>query len=454
MAVFSGLAEKLQETFRRLRGKGKISENDVAEAMREVRIALLEADVNFKVVKDYVAKVRERAVGQEVLESLTPGQQVVKIVYEELTQLMGGSQSKLAVASKPPTIVMLVGLQGAGKTTSVAKLANMLKKQGRRPLMVATDIYRPAAIKQLQVLGQQTGLPVFAVGDKFSPVNIAKAALEHAIISANDYMLIDTAGRLHINEELMEELRSIKSTVNPHEILLVVDAMTGQEAVNVAQAFHKAMGLDGVILTKLDGDTRGGAALSIKAATGCPVKFVGMGEKVEALDPFFPDRMASRILGMGDVLSLIEKAQATIDFEKAKEMEKKLRQQQFTLEDFLLHLQQMKSMGPLDEILGMIPGLGGSRQLKNIQVDKNDLVKIEAIIQSMTPQERRNPDILNGSRKRRIAAGSGTKVQDVNRLTKQFEEARKLMRQFGETHGFGKGGRGKKGNKGLFGFPF
>ncbi|MEW6661256.1 MAG: signal recognition particle protein [Bacillota bacterium] len=454
MAAFSGLAEKLQETFRRLRGKGKISENDVAEAMREVRVALLEADVNFKVVKDFVARVRERAVGQEVLGSLTPGQQVVKIVYEELTQLMGGTQSKLAIASKPPTVVMLVGLQGAGKTTSVAKLANMLKKQGRRPLLVAADIYRPAAIKQLQVLGQQSGLPVFAVGDKMSPVNIVMAALEHAKINANDYMIIDTAGRLHINEELMEELRGIKKAVNTHEILLVVDAMTGQDAVNVAESFHKALGLDGVILTKLDGDTRGGAALSVRAVTGCPVKFVGMGEKVDALEPFFPDRMASRILGMGDVLSLIEKAQATIDAEKAKELEKKLRQQQFTLEDFLLQLQQVKSMGSLDEILRMVPGLGGARQLKNMQVDEKELIKTEAIIQSMTPQERRNPDILNGSRKRRIALGSGTKVQDVNRLIKQFEEARKLMRHLGEAQGFGKGSKGKKGKKGLFGFPF
>ncbi|MBS3977822.1 MAG: signal recognition particle protein [Syntrophomonadaceae bacterium] len=454
MAAFSGLAEKLQETFRRLRGKGKISENDVAEAMREVRIALLEADVNFKVAKDFISKVRERAVGQEVLRSLTPGQQVVKIVYEELAQLMGGTQSKLAIAPKSPTVVMLVGLQGAGKTTSVAKLANMLKKQGRRPLLVAADIYRPAAIKQLQVLGQQSDLPVFAVGDKISPVNIASAALEHAKVNANDYLLIDTAGRLHINEELMEELRGIKKAVSPNEILLVVDAMTGQDAVNVAEAFHKSLGLDGVILTKLDGDTRGGAALSVRAVTGCPVKFVGMGEKVDALEPFFPDRMASRILGMGDVLSLIEKAQATIDAEKAKELEKKLRQQQFTLEDFLLQLQQVKTMGPLDEILGMIPGLGGARQLKNMQVDERELVKTEAVIQSMTPEERRNPDILNGSRKRRIALGSGTKVQDVNRLVKQFEEARKLMRQFGEVQGYGKGGKGKKGKKGLFGFPF
>jgi signal recognition particle subunit SRP54 len=454
MGAFSSLAEKLQETFRRLRGKGKISETDVAEAMREVRVALLEADVNFKVVKDFVGKVKERAVGQEVLRSLTPGQQVVKIVHEELTQLMGGTQSKLVVAPKPPTVVMLVGLQGAGKTTSVAKLANMLKKQGRRPLLAAADIYRPAAIKQLQVLGQQIGLPVFAVGDKMSPVNIAMAAVEHAKINSNDFLIIDTAGRLHINEELMAELLGIKKAVYPHEILLVVDAMTGQDAVNVADSFHQTLGLDGVILTKLDGDTRGGAALSVKAVTGCPIKFVGLGEKMDALEPFFPERMASRILGMGDVLTLIEKAQATIDAEKAKELENKLRQQQFTLEDFLEQLQQVKSMGPLEDILGMIPGLGGARQLKNMQVDEKELIKTEAIVQSMTLQERRNPDILNGSRKRRIALGSGTKVQDVNRLIKQFEEARKLMRQFGEAQGFGKGGKGRKGKKGFLGLPF
>ncbi|KKM11869.1 signal recognition particle [Clostridiales bacterium PH28_bin88] len=456
MAAFSGLAEKLQETFKRLRGKGKLSEADVGEAMREVRVALLEADVNFKVVKDFVARVRERAVGQEVLQSLTPAQQVIKIVHEELTQLMGGTQSKIAIASRPPTVIMLVGLQGAGKTTSVGKLGNHLRKQGRRPLLVAADIYRPAAIKQLQVLGEQLGLPVFDMGDRQNPVNIAQAAVEHAKTHGNDVVIVDTAGRLHVNEELMDELRRIKQAIQPHEIMLVVDAMTGQDAVNVAEAFHQAMGLDGVILTKLDGDTRGGAALSVKSVTGCPIKFVGTGEKLDALEPFYPERMSSRILGMGDVLSLIEKAQATMDAEKARELEKRIRQQQFTLEDFLAQLQQMKNMGPLEDILGMIPGLGSAKQLKNLQVDEKELVRTEAMIQSMTPAERRHPEIINGSRKRRIAAGSGTKVQDVNRLLKHFDEARKLMRHLGDMPGMGKGPKGPKSKKGkgIFGLPF
>ncbi|NPV25890.1 MAG: signal recognition particle protein [Firmicutes bacterium] len=446
--IFEGLAEKLQETFKRLRGKGKLSEADVTEAMREIRLALLEADVNFKVVKDFVARVRERAVGQEVLQSLTPGQQVIKIVYEEMTNLMGGTQSRLNLAAKPPTVVMLVGLQGAGKTTTVGKLANLLRRQGRRPLLVAADIYRPAAIKQLQVLGEQLDLPVYTMGDKQNPVMIARGALEYAQTHGRDIVLIDTAGRLHINEELMAELQEIKVAVCPHEILLVVDAMTGQDAVNVAQVFNEQLGLDGVILTKLDGDTRGGAALSVKAVTGCPIKFAGIGEKLDALEPFYPDRMASRILGMGDVLSLIEKAQENFDLARAKELERKIRKQEFSLEDFLEQLQQVKSMGPLDQILGMLPGFGGMKKFKAWQreIDPKEFVHLEAMIKSMTPEERRNPAIINGSRRKRIARGSGTRVQDVNRLLKQFEETKKLMKQVSEMNT----GKGPKGFK----FPF
>lgn len=448
MALFSNLAEKLQETFKKLRNKGKLTESDVAEAMREVRFALLEADVNFKVVKEFIGKVKERSIGQEILTSLTPGQHVIKIVHEELTSLMGSSQSKILISSKPPTILMLVGLQGAGKTTSVGKLGNYLKKQGRRPLLVAGDIYRPAAIKQLQVLGEQLDLPVFTLGDKVSPVEIVRQAVEHAGKQGNDLVIIDTAGRLHINSELMDELKSIKATVVPHEILLVVDAMTGQDAVNVAETFNNELGIDGVILTKLDGDTRGGAALSVKAVTGRPIKFVGMGEKLDALEPFYPERMASRILGMGDILTLIEKAQETVDAQKAKEMEEKLRKAEFTLEDFLDQLQQMKKMGSFQDILGMIPGLGTGKQLKNIQVDDKELVRVEAIIQSMTLQERKHPEIINGRRKQRIAGGSGTRVQDVNKLLKQFAQMKKLFKQFGE------GGMLKKAKKGMFKMPF
>ncbi|MGI6712589.1 MAG: signal recognition particle protein [Bacillota bacterium] len=446
--MFSNLAEKLQETFKKLRNKGKLTESDVAEAMREVRFALLEADVNFKVVKEFIGKVKERSIGQEILTSLTPGQHVIKIVHEELTSLMGSSQSKILISSKPPTILMLVGLQGAGKTTSVGKLGNYLKKQGRRPLLVAGDIYRPAAIKQLQVLGEQLDLPVFTLGDKVSPVEIVRQAVEHAGKQGNDFVIIDTAGRLHINSELMDELKSIKATVVPHEILLVVDAMTGQDAVNVAETFNNELGIDGVILTKLDGDTRGGAALSVKAVTGRPIKFVGMGEKLDALEPFYPERMASRILGMGDILTLIEKAQETVDAQKAKEMEEKLRKAEFTLEDFLDQLQQMKKMGSFQDILGMIPGLGIGKQLKNIQVDDKELVRVEAIIQSMTLQERKHPEIINGRRKQRIAGGSGTRVQDVNKLLKQFAQMKKLFKQFGE------GGTLKKAKKGMFKMPF
>lgn len=453
MAVFSKLSEKLQDTFKRLKGKGKLSEKDVQAAMREVRLALLEADVSYKVVKQFVKNVETRAVGHEVLESLTPGQQVIKIVNEELTLLLGGTQSKINMASKPPTVVMLVGLQGAGKTTTAGKLANHLRKQGRRPLLAACDIYRPAAIKQLEVLGSQLDLPVFAMGNKHTPVAIAKAAVEHAKKHGNDLVILDTAGRFHIDEVLMDELLTIKRDVSPHEILLVVDAMTGQDAVNVAEKFHQQLGIDGIILTKLDGDTRGGAALSVKAVTGCPVKFVGLGEKLDALEPFHPDRMASRILGMGDVLSLIEKAQANLDATKAKELEQKIREQQFTLEDFLDQLQQMKKMGPLEDILGMIPGLAGAKQLKNMQLDEKELIHTEAIIQSMTPEERAKPEIINGSRKRRIAAGSGVRVQEVNRLLKQFAEVRKMMKQFGAV-GPGKKGKHSKKIKGAFNLPF
>lgn len=441
--VFEGLAEKLQNTLGKLKGKGKLTEKDVSEAMREVRLALLEADVNFKVVKDFIKKVKERAIGTEVLESLTPGQQVIKIVNEELTELMGQTQSKLTFSSKPPTVIMLAGLQGAGKTTTCGKLSGLLKKQGKRPLLVAGDIYRPAAIKQLQVVGQQMDVPVFSMGDQLSPVDIAKAGVEHGINHGNDIVIIDTAGRLHIDEGLMGELQDIKTTIEPNEILLVVDAMTGQDAVNVAEEFNAKLGIDGIILTKLDGDTRGGAALSVRAVTNKPIKFVGMGEKLDDLEAFHPDRMASRILGMGDVLTLIEKAQANFDAEKAKDLHNKIRNQQFTFEDFLEQLQQVKNMGPISQLLDMIPGAGG-KQLKNLEVDEKELVYIQAIIQSMTREERLNPSIINGSRRKRIAKGSGTTVQQVNRLIKQFEQTRKMMKQFADMEkSMKKGGRFK-----------
>ncbi len=455
MTVFSGLAEKLQNTLAKLKGKGKLSEADVKSALREVRLALLEADVNYKVVKEFVAKIQERAAGEEVLRSLTPGQQVIKIVNEELTNLMGGSQSNLKIASKPPTVIMLVGLQGAGKTTTSGKLANLLRKKGRRPLLVAGDVYRPAAIKQLQVLGDQLDLPVYSLGDKQSPVHIAKGAVEHARTRGNDTVIIDTAGRLHINAELMQELFDIKQAVQPDEILLVVDAMTGQDAVNVSREFNEQLGLTGVVLTKLDGDSRGGAALSVKAVTGCPIKYVGMGEKLDALEPFHPDRMAGRILGMGDVLSLIEKAQEAFDREKAKQLEQKIRQQQFTLEDFLDQLEQMKSMGPLEDIISMLPGMSNVKQLKNLQIDEKELVRTEAVIQSMTREERCRPEIINGSRKKRIAAGSGTRVQDVNKILKQFFQAKKLMQQYAGA-GQSKFAKkmAKKAKKSGLGLPF
>lgn len=430
--IFEGLAEKLQNTFQKLKGKGKLNEADVDVAMRDVRVALLEADVNFKVVKDFIKKVKERAVGQEVLESLTPGQHVIKIVNDELTELLGGTQSKINISSKPPTVVMLVGLQGAGKTTTAGKLANLLKKQGRRPLLVAGDVYRPAAIKQLQVLGEQLSIPVYSLGDKTNPVDIAKGAMEHARSFNNDLIIIDTAGRLHINEELMEELQNVKGAVHPHEILFVMDATTGQDAVNVAKSFNEQLGIDGVIITKLDGDTRGGGALSVKAVTGKPIKFAGVGEKLDALEPFHPDRIASRILGMGDVLSLIEKAQSSIDADKAMELQRKIRTQEYSLQDFLDQMEQIKKMGSLEQILGMIPGLGKMKQLKDIKgaVDEKEMVHMKAIIQSMTQKERSDPKIIKDSRKKRIAKGSGTKVSEVNRLLKQFEETKKMMKQF------------------------
>lgn len=427
--AFEGLAGKLQDTLKKLRGAGKLNEKDIKDAMREVRMALLEADVSFKVAKEFVNKVTEKAVGQEILESLTPGQQVIKIVNDELTHLMGSTQSKITFSSKPPTVYMMVGLQGAGKTTHTGKLGLMLKKQGKNPLFIACDIYRPAAIKQLQVVGQQVGIEVFTLGDKTNPVDIAKAGIEYAKKNGNDVVFIDTAGRLHIDEELMGELENIKSNVRPTEILLIVDSMTGQDAVNVAESFNEKLGIDGVILTKLDGDTRGGAALSVKAVTGKPVKFVGMGEKMDDLEPFYPDRMASRILGMGDVLTLIEKAQSSMDEKKAMELEKKIRSQQFTFEDFLDQLQQMKKMGPLSSLIEMIPGMNSSK-LKGLQVDDKELIKTEAIINSMTKKERTEPSIINANRRKRIAAGSGTTIQDVNKLLKNFEQTKKMMKQF------------------------
>lgn len=444
MAVFEGLSEKLQNTFKMLKGKGKLNEKDVKAAMREVKLALLEADVNYKVVKDFVKKVTERSVGIEVLESLTPGQQVIKIVNEELTELMGNTQSKITFASSPPTVVMLVGLQGAGKTTTSGKLGSLLKsKQGKRPLLVACDVYRPAAIKQLHVVGEKLEIPVFSLEGNQNPVEIAKAGVEHAKKHGNDLVIVDTAGRLHIDENLMQELKDIKTEVTPQEIILVIDSMTGQDAVNVAKSFNEELGVDGLILTKLDGDTRGGAALSVRAVTGKPIKFICVGEKLTDIEAFHPDRMASRILGMGDVLSLIEKAQANFDEDKMKKLESKIRKAEFDLGDFLDQLQQMKNMGPLSSMLEMMPGMN-SKSLKNIQVDDKELVRIEAIIQSMTKEEREDPSIIKGSRKKRIAAGSGSTVQAVNRLLKQFDQTRKMMKQFSSMEkGLKRGGKFK-----------
>ncbi|MGG1555040.1 signal recognition particle protein [Paenibacillus ferrarius] len=453
--AFEGLANRLQNVFGKLRSKGKLTEEDVGEALREVRLALLEADVNFKVVKDFIARVKEQAIGQEVMKSFTPGMVVIDIVNKELTALMGGSQSKLARSNRPPTVIMMAGLQGAGKTTTSGKLAKMLQKQNHRPLMVACDIYRPAAIKQLQVLGEQLKVPVFAMGDQVNPVDIAKAGLEHAKANGHDYVIIDTAGRLHIDENLMDELKNVRSATNPDEILLVVDAMTGQDAVNVAESFHQQLELTGVVLTKLDGDTRGGAALSVKAVTGCPIKFVASGEKMDALEPFFPDRMASRILGMGDMLTLIEKAQAGIDMEKAKEMERKMRTAEFTFEDFLDQMEQVKKMGPLDQILEMLPGANKIKGMKDMKVDDKQMARVEAIVKSMTTEEKRKPELLNPSRRKRIALGSGNSVQEVNRFIKQFEDMRKMMKQFSGMMG-PKGAKNlKKLGKGKgFKFPF
>ena len=441
--AFEGLTEKLSAAFKKLRGKGRLTEADVKEAMREIRLALLEADVSYKVVKDFVKKTTERCVGSDVLESLTPAQMIVKIVNEELTNLMGSENQKLTIASKPPTVVMLVGLQGAGKTTNGAKLAWLMKKQGKRPLLVACDIYRPAAIQQLQVVGEKLGLPVFQMGQT-NPIEIAKAAVAHAAKHGNDMVFLDTAGRLHIDEALMEELSGIKEAVQPTEILLVLDAMTGQDAVNAAQAFDAQLDITGVMLSKLDGDARGGAALSVKAVTGKPIKFIGTGEKLDQIEPFHPGRMASRILGMGDVLTLIEKAEAAFDQKKAEELEQKLRSNKFTLADYYDQLVQLKGMGSVQDLLGMMPGMGN---LKNVQVDEGALGRTEAIIQSMTPYERENPNCLNHSRKRRIAAGSGVKVEEVNKMLKSFEMMQTLMRQMNGS------GKRKKKNRGFGGLP-
>ncbi len=445
--AFDGLGDKLQDIFKRMKGQGKISEKDLKAVMREVKMALLEADVNYKVVKQFIDKVNSRAVGEEVMESLTPGQQVVKIVHDELTELLGGVQSKLLISPKPPTVIMMVGLQGSGKTTTTGKLGRLLKKQGKRPLLAACDIYRPAAIKQLQVLGEQLDIPVFTLGDQVSPVDIAKGALAHAKSHGNDIVILDTAGRLHIDEILMEELRQVKEAVQPTEILLVVDSMGGQDAANVAASFNELLDISGVVLTKLDGDTRGGAALSIKTVTGKPIKFAGMGEKLDALEPFHPDRMASRILGMGDVLTLIEKAQENIDQQKAEELQKKMMKAEFTLEDYLAQMDQLKDMGNINSMMEMIPGMSKNK-LKDLQVSDKDLAQTKAIILSMTAEERRNPKIINGSRRKRIAAGSGMKVQDVNRLLKQYDQSQMLMKQFAGM------ATGKKGKKGKLKFPF
>ena len=446
--AFEILSNKLLVVFKQLRSKGVLTEADVKAAMREVKIALLEADVNFKIVKEFIKKVTERAVGTEVLQGLNPGQQVIKIVNEELIALMGSTQAQLTFSRKPPTVFMMVGLQGAGKTTTSGKLAGQLRKQGRSPLLVACDVYRPAAIKQLQVGGKNYNIPVFEMGTEGTPVEISKKALEYAAQQHHDGILIDTAGRLHINEELMQELQDIKTAVRPQEILLVVDAMTGQDAVTVAESFDGQLGVDGIILTKLDGDARGGAALSVRSVTNKPIKYIGMGEKMEDLEPFYPDRMASRILGMGDVLSLIDKVQANIDEQEALDMAKKMRANDFTLEDFLAQMQQIKKMGPLKDLLGMMPGIPGMGKLDlesalNGVDPQKEMARTEAINQTMTKEERANPSILNGPRKKRIAAGCGRSIADVNRLIKQFEEMKKMMKQMNNMQ------KGKKGK-----FPF
>lgn len=428
--AFEGLSERLQSTIQKIKGKGKINEQDVKEMMREVRFALIEADVNLKVIKQFVKTVSERAIGQDVMKSLTPGQQVIKIVQDELTNLMGGEQSPIKFSTKPPTVIMMVGLQGAGKTTTTGKLANLLrKKYNKKPLLVAADVYRPAAVKQLETLGKQLSIPVFQKGTDVSPVEIAREAIAHAKEEHLDVVIIDTAGRLHIDETLMQELKDIRALKEPDEVFLVVDAMTGQDAVNVADSFNQAVGITGVVLTKLDGDTRGGAALSIRSVTEKPIKFVGMGEKLDALEPFHPERMATRILGMGDVLSLIEKAQMNVDEEKAKELEEKFKTQTFTFDDFLEQMSQVKKMGPLEDVLKMIPGINKMKGLDNVNFGGKEIDHIEAIIKSMTIAEKTNPEIINASRKKRISKGSGRSVQEVNRLLKQFEDMKKMMKQ-------------------------
>ena len=440
--MFQSLSEKLENAFKKFKNKGKLTEADIKAGMREIKLALLEADVNFKVVKDFISSVSERAVGADVLESLLPAQQIVKIVNEELTSLMGGTQSKLTISSKPPTVVMMVGLQGAGKTTHAGKLAGMYKKQGKHPLLVACDVYRPAAIKQLQIVGEKLDIPVFTLGDKESPVKIAAEGVKFAIQKGYDMVFVDTAGRLHIDEALMKELQDIKSTVAPTEILLTIDAMIGQDAVTVAKTFNELLDVTGVILTKLDGDTRGGAALSVKHVTGKPIKFIGTGEKLDAIEPFYPDRMASRILGMGDVLSLIEKAEQAFDEKKAAELEKKIRESTFTLDDYLEQFSQIKNMGSLEQLMGMMPGMKPGA-LKDAKIDEKAIGRTEAIIKSMTMAEREKPEILNASRKKRIAAGSGTTVEEVNKLLRQFEQTRKLMKQFSNPKMFSRFGRKK-----------
>ncbi|MBQ1258757.1 MAG: signal recognition particle protein [Clostridia bacterium] len=444
--MFQSLSEKLANAFKKFKSKGKLTEADIKAGMREIKLALLEADVNYKVVTSFIKTVSARAVGTEVLESLLPAQQIVKIVNEELTALMGTTQAKLTISPKPPTVIMMVGLQGAGKTTHAAKLAGMYKKQGKRPLLAACDIYRPAAIKQLQILGEQLDIPVFTLGDQTSPVDIAKEAVKYADMKGYDMVFVDTAGRLHIDEELMAELQSIKENVSPTEILLTIDAMIGQDAVNVASHFNDLLDITGVILTKLDGDTRGGAALSVRYVTGKPIKFIGTGEKLDNIEAFYPDRMASRILGMGDILSLIEKAEQAYDEKKAKDLEEKIRKQQFTLDDYLDQFAQLRSMGDLNQIAAMIPGMKPGA-LKDAQIDEKALGRTEAIIKSMTPAEKNDPSIINGSRKKRIANGSGTSVEEVNKLLKQFDQIQKLMKQFTKP--------GKRGNMfGKKGFPF
>lgn len=442
--MFGNLVDKLSEAFKKFKNKGKLSEADVRAGMREIKLALLEADVNFKVVKEFINRATERAIGSEVLESLVPAQQIVKIVNEELVSIMGTKNEKLVIAPKPPTVVMMVGLQGSGKTTHATKLAYMYKSQNKRPLLVACDVYRPAAIKQLEVMADTAGVDFFSLGDKESPVKIAKEAVEYAKKHGNDMVFLDTAGRLHVDEALMQELVEIKNAVEVTEILLVVDSMTGQDAVNVAKSFNDLLDITGVVLSKMDGDTRGGAALSIRYITEKPIKFIGVGEKIDAIEPFYPDRIASRILGMGDVLSLIEKAEKSFDEKKASELERKMRENEFTLEDYLEQFAQVRNMGSLDQLMGMIPGVNQNK-LKDVKIDEKQLDRTEAIIRSMTPAEREDPDIINPSRKRRIAAGSGVLVEDVNRLLRQFDQTKKLMKQFTS---------GKKGKRNMFGMKF